>query len=92
MMYMYVHGQVQAIWIVTYGTFRDFKQEITMDEIIYMAIFLYESVAIIGQFICGKFQFRPILKLIFNAINVLRDVRDQRISDFFKNKFIVKVL
>ena len=44
----YVSGQVQAIWIVTYGTFRDFKQEITTDEIIYMAIFWYESVAIMG--------------------------------------------
>ena len=32
------------------------------------------------------------MKLILNVINVLRDVRDQRISDFFKNKFIVKVL
>ena len=44
----YDSGQVQAIWIVTYGTFRDFKQEITTYEIIYMAIFWYESVAIMG--------------------------------------------
>ena len=43
-----MNGQVQAIWIVTYRTFRDFKQEITMDDIIYMAIFWYESVAIMG--------------------------------------------
>ena len=43
-----VLGQVQAICFVTYGTFRDFKQEITMDDIIYMAIFWYESVAIMG--------------------------------------------
>ena len=46
--FFYIYGQVQAICFVTYGTFRDFKQEITTDEIIYMAIFWYESVAIMG--------------------------------------------